>query len=55
MTTVFWNREGVLMVKFMQQDHNNVRRVLRNTKKMRRAGNSKKKVWNADIRYSAPA
>jgi hypothetical protein len=32
MATVFWDRKGMLMVEFMQEP-NNVRSVLRNTKK----------------------
>jgi hypothetical protein len=54
MAAVFWDREGVLMVVFMQQgDHNNVRSILRNTKKKTAWGHSEQKARNADIRFSA--
>jgi hypothetical protein len=31
------------------RDHNDARNVLRNTKKLRKAGHSEQKSWNADI------
>jgi hypothetical protein len=34
MVTVFWDRKGMLMVKFMQQGTKYIRSVLRNTKKI---------------------
>jgi hypothetical protein len=37
------------------RDHNNIRSVLRNTKKKKTAqGHSEQKAWNADTRCSAP-
>jgi histone-lysine N-methyltransferase SETMAR len=44
MASVFWDRKGVLMLEFMQTwDHNNVRSVLLNTKKLHKAGHSEQK------------
>jgi hypothetical protein len=51
--TVFWDRKGVLMAEFMQQNHNDVRRVLQSTKKVQ-GRPFRTKVRNADIQCSAP-
>jgi hypothetical protein len=43
MTAVFWDRKGVSMGEFMQQDHSNVRNVLKNTKKLHSAIQNQKR------------
>jgi hypothetical protein len=52
MAAVFWDRKGLLMVKFMQlRDHNNVRSILQSTKNTA-YGHSEQKALNADMQCS---
>jgi hypothetical protein len=55
MATVFFERSGVLMVEFMQQETTLSSEIYCETlKKLRRVSHSEQRVWNADIRCSAP-
>jgi hypothetical protein len=50
MATVSWDREGVLLVEFMQRGTTIMSEVYYDTlKKLHRAGHSEQKAWNADI------
>jgi hypothetical protein len=49
------DKKGVLMVEFMQQGATITSEVYCETiKKLHRAGHSKQKAWNDDIKCSAP-
>jgi hypothetical protein len=51
MAALFWDREGVLMVEFMQQGTAVTSEVYCETlKELHRAGHSEQEAWNADIR-----
>jgi hypothetical protein len=52
MTTVFWDRKGMLIVEFMQQGTKISKAYCKVLKKLHRASQSEQKAWNADIRCS---
>jgi hypothetical protein len=54
MANVFWDERSANGEIHATRDHKNVRSVLQNTKKIA-YGHSEQKVWNADIRCSAPS
>jgi hypothetical protein len=54
MATVVWERKGVLMVEFMQEETTIMSEVYCETLKRNCVGPFRTKAWSADIQCSAP-
>jgi hypothetical protein len=54
MASIFWDRKRGMMVEFMQQGSKITSEVYCETLKGLHRAIQKKKMWNADIRCSAP-